>query len=301
MKVLVTGATGLIGQSCIAKLLSEGYEVHAISSKPQTSTTFVRWHHANLLDVSQISPLIQSIKPTHLLHLAWFTQHAKFWTSYENLSWIHASMQLFHEFTLAAGQRIVAAGTCAEYDWSHNLCSEFLTPCRPSTLYGTAKLSTHLLLKSFSELSNISSAWCRVFMLFGPGENTSRLVPSVVNSLILGQPVLCSHGEQLRDFMYVEDVAAGIVALLQSNVEGAVNIASGEAVKLKEVVFTIADHFGGKDLVQLGAIRSGADEPAEIVADTTRLRAEVNFKPSYTIQEGIALTIESTLKARLAK
>jgi nucleoside-diphosphate-sugar epimerase len=114
--------------------------------------------------------------------------------------------------------------------------------------------------------------------------------------LLRGKPALCTHGEQLRDFMYVSDVAAGFVALLENEVRGAVNIASGKAVPLKDVVYTIADQLGRRDLVRLGAIPSGVNEPAELIADVGRLRDEVGFNPSYKLEQGIALTIESMKK-----
>jgi nucleoside-diphosphate-sugar epimerase len=296
MKVLVTGGNGFIGQHCLAQLLNKGYEVHAVSSSPRSSTAAVQWHQANLLDIAQIRHLVRTVKPSHLLHLAWYTEHGKYWTARENLNWVQASLALMHEFTDSGGQRLVAAGTCAEYDWSYAFCSEETTPCRPATLYGAAKFSTQLLLESWSRQTDLSCAWGRIFLLYGPGEYPSRLVPSVINSLLRGEPALCTYGEQVRDFMYVADVAAGFVALLECEVRGVVNIASGEEVPLKDVVYNIADQLGRRDLIRLGAIPSSINEPAELIADVARLRDEVGFKPSYKLEQGIALTIEFVKK-----
>jgi nucleoside-diphosphate-sugar epimerase len=96
--------------------------------------------------------------------------------------------------------------------------------------------------------------------------------------------------------MYVADVAASFVALLESEVKGAVNIASGEAVPLEEVVYAISDQLGRRDLVRLGSIPISINEPAKLIADVGRLRNEVGFKPSYKLEQGIALTIESVKK-----
>jgi len=192
MKVLVTGGRGFIGQHCLAQLVAKGYEVHAVSSRPQFSTPGVQWHQADLLDLTQIGPLVRNLKPSHLIHLAWHTEHGKYWAARENLNWVQASLALMYEFTKSGGQRFVAAGTSAEYDWSYALCSEAKTPCRPATLYGTAKFSTGLLLESWSSQSGLSGAWGRIFFLYGPGEYPSRLVPSVINSLLRGEPTLHS-------------------------------------------------------------------------------------------------------------
>jgi nucleoside-diphosphate-sugar epimerase len=296
MKVLLTGGRGFIGQHCISQLLAKGYEVHAVSTTPQPSTTAVQWHQVNLLDAWEARALVRLVKPSHLLHFAWYIEHGMYWTARENLDWVQASFALMDEFSKSDGQRFVAAGTCAEYDWSNDLCAEATTPCRPATVYGAAKYSTQLLLEAWANQTGLSSAWGRIFLLYGPGEYPSRLVPSVINSLLRGERALCTHGEQVRDFMYVADVAAGFVALLESEVSGPVNIASGEAVPLKALVHSIADQLGRRDLVQWGAIPSSANEPAKLIADVGRLRDEVGFKPSYKLENGIALTIESMKK-----
>ena len=296
MKVLVTGGRGFIGQHCLPQLLAKGYDVHAVSSSPQNSTVGVQWHQANLLDVTQIAPLLRTVSPSHLLHLAWYTEHGKYWTSRKNLNWVQASLSLMHEFAESGGQRFVAAGTCAEYDWAYDICDEVSTPCRPATLYGAAKYSTHLLLESWSMHSSLSSAWGRIFNVYGPGEHPSRLVPSVIHSLLGGEPALCTNGEHERDFMYVEDVAAACVILLNSDVRGAVNIASGESVPLKDVVYTIAQQLGRRDLVRMGAVPCNVNEPVNLIADISRLQYEVGFRPSYKLKQGIALTIESVNK-----
>ena len=75
-----------------------------------------------------------------------------------------------------------------------------------------------------------------MFFLYGPHEHPDRLVSSVILSLLRGEPAKCSHGRQIRDYMHVQDVANGLVALLDSDVRGAVNVSSGQATTLREIV-----------------------------------------------------------------
>ena len=302
-RVLVTGANGFIGKHAAAFLEAAGYEVHAVStaaslSQPETAT--FKWHQADLLDPAKVSALLWAVKPSHLLHLAWYAIPGKFWSAPENLQWVNASISLMRAFHQEGGQRVVMAGTCAEYDWSYAQCSEASTPCQPATLYGTAKHATRLLLEGWSRQTGMSSAWGRIFFLYGPGEYPARLVPLVIGSILDGKPARCTHGEQIRDFMYVEDVAAAFVALLDSEVEGNVNIASGHPAPLKEIVCAIADQLGRRDLVELGAIPANSGDPAVLIADVSRLRDEVGFVPKYSLQKGIERTIES-FKARQKK
>lgn len=292
-RVLVTGATGVIGRNSLARLLESGYEVHAVSNRQSPiAHERVIWHRADLLKTVSVAPLMARVQPTHLLHFAWYAVPGKYWTAPENLDWVGATASLMQAFTDCGGQRAVMAGTCAEYDWKFEYCSELFTPCRPTTVYGACKHGTHVLLDAWSTQTEVSSAWGRIFFLYGPGEYPSRLVPSVIHSLLRNEPARCTHGEQLRDFMYVEDVAAAFVALLDSDARGAVNIASGNTVALKDVIYTAADLLGRRELVELGAVTAPANEPRALIADAGRLRNEVGFRPKFSLQEGISRTVQ---------
>jgi nucleoside-diphosphate-sugar epimerase len=118
------------------------------------------------------------------------------------------------------------------------------------------------------------------------------LVASVICSLLKKEPARCSEGNQQRDFLFIEDAAAALVALLNSDVRGPVNIASGDAVALKEIVSLIASKLNRHDLVQLGAIPDRPDGPELLVADVTRLREEVGWAPHYDLHQGVELTVD---------
>lgn len=292
-RVLLTGATGFIGRHCLSSLLANDFEVHAVSSKQPSaqSSDAVTWHQADLLDTEQAGELIKRTQPTHLLHLAWYAVPGKYWTSSENLRWVRASLNLIESFRQHGGERVVAAGTCAEYDWNYGYCSEQLTPLAPATLYGTCKHSLRLILDAYAAQTGLSSAWGRIFFLYGPHEYPSRLVASVVRSLLRDEPSRCSHGKQIRDFLYVQDVADAFVALLASDVAGPVNIGSGNPLALKDVVYRIADMLGRRELVHLGALPAAEGDPALLVAQTSRLNQEVCWSPRFSLDAGLEATI----------
>ena len=291
-RVLVTGATGFVGRNSLEPLAARGYEVHAVHSSGEP-TGPAHWHRADLTDPAQTSDLLAKVRPTHLLHFAWYAEHGKYWTSPLNLVWVEASLFLLRTFTERGGQRAVLAGTCAEYDWRFGFCSETVTLTNATTLYGVSKNAVRTVATHYAATNDLSLAWGRIFFLHGPREDERRLVPSVVRSLQRGDPVRCSHGRQCRDFLQVEDCGAGFVALLDSAVEGPVNIASGQAVTLGEVVRTLAGLFPDAHSIpiEFGAIASPPDDPPLLVADVRRLTTEVGWTPRYNLRDGLARTL----------
>lgn len=291
-KVLITGATGFIGRHCLPSLLEVGYEVHAVSSKTSRSKLpNVYWHQADLLDTERVSRLIAEVRPTQLLHFAWFTAPGEYWNSLENLRWVRASLDLLQAFASYGGRRVVMAGTCAEYDWQYGYYSEQVTPLVPATLYGACKHSLQIMLEASARQIGLSAAWGRIFFLYGPHEHPDRLVSSVICSLLKGEPARCSHGNQIRDVLYVEDVAEAFVALLESSVLGAVNVASGYPVALRDIIYKIAEKLDRKDLIQLGVLPVSVDEPHLLVADVSRLTNEVGWLPKYNLDKGLEQAI----------
>jgi nucleoside-diphosphate-sugar epimerase len=292
-RVLVTGASGFIGRHTLQPLLDRGFEVHAITSRaPPDSTAGVVWHTTDLLSGPGPKDLLARVQPTDLLHLAWYAQHGFVWNSPENLRWVAATLRLVQQFAENGGHRALLAGTCAEYRWGDSgRCVEGVTPLEPATLYGTCKDATHRVLEAAAEQLGIGLAWGRIFLLYGPDEAPGRLVAAVARALLAGERAQTSPGSQVRDFLHVADVAGAFVALIDSDVRGAVNIASGEGRTLREVIEAIGAAAGRPELLDVGALPARPGDPDELVADVARLREEVGFVPVIGLTEGIERTV----------
>jgi len=287
-RVLVTGASGFIGSRVIASLAQRGFEVHAAARRPGRAGQKWRWHAADLLDDTDRLSLIQRVRPSHLLHLAWYAEHGRFWQAPENVSWVAATVKLAHDFAAAGGRRAVFAGTCAEYDWTGSgLCSERETPLRPATPYGVCKDAARRVV----EQVDCDVAWGRLFFLYGPREHPDRLVAAVARLLVDGRRAPTSEGSQRRDFLHVDDVAGAFATLVQSGVTGPVNIGSGEAVPVRRIIELIADAAGRPDLLDIGALQRRSTDPDELVADIARLRDEVGWTPGTGLEEGLERTV----------
>lgn len=280
-RVLVTGATGLLGKHAVNALLAGGLEVHGVArTKPLDFSKDVTWHECDLLHTEQHERLVAKIQATHLLHLAWVTEHGQFWNASENKDWKIASKNLIKAFQKNGGKRVVMAGSCAEYDWNNlgdGICQEEKTPLKPHTLYGQAKLETYQWLTEFAVKTDLSQAWGRVFLVFGNGEFEKRLVPSIAKALHAGVEAKCSSGTQVRDFMDAENAGQAFAALLMSDVQGAVNVATGTPRTIGDVARTLGEISGRPELIKLGAFSDRKDDPPVLVADVARLENEVGF------------------------
>lgn len=296
-RILVTGASGFIGRQVVPLLVSAGHEVHVLGRTPWAGTAAqnrqVVFTKADLLAADGAAfERVKAIGAERLLHLAWCAEPGSYVSSLENLRWTSASLSLIEAFVAGGGRRAVIAGTCMEYDWTNQTLDERKTPLLPSNLYGECKASLHRIVAAAAKPLNLSYAWGHIFFPYGEYEKRGRLLSDVIANLLQGEPALCSEGLQKRDFIYVRDAAAAFVALLNSNVEGAVNIASGTARPVREVVSIAARIIGRPDLVRFGARPLAPNDPPRLAAATDRLHREVGFQPRYDLESGLAATVD---------
>jgi nucleoside-diphosphate-sugar epimerase len=153
-----------------------------------------------------------------------------------------------------------------------------------------SKYSFQMIAQEILKNANISNAWGRIFFLYGPNENQSRLVPSIINPLLLAQCAPCTTGNQIRDYLFIEDVADAFVRLLDSTVTGPVNISSGIPVSVREIIELIGKKIGQQNLIRYGKMPSSSEAPF-IVGDNRRLLNEVGWSQQNDLSNGLDKTI----------
>jgi nucleoside-diphosphate-sugar epimerase len=287
-RALVTGASGFVGRTAVAALRARGFEVHAVARRAEPSIEADAWHEADLLDSAGLAPLVDASRASHLLLLAWTTEHGAFWSDPANLDWSRATLELAGAFAEAGGERSVLVGSCAQYDWDAlgtGPADENESPRRPATLYGQAKEETARRL----EAGELSHATALLFFPYGPYDNAERLVPSLTRDLLAGLEATVKSGAEVRDFVHAEDCGAALAALLDSGVTGAVNVGTGQPSTIAEVARTVARIVRHEDLLQVDPPRG---EPSTVVASVRRLTEEVGFVPRYDLESGLRQTVD---------
>lgn len=289
-KVLVSGAGGFVGKFLLPLLAEQGFTVHALlragAERPAGAHFF---HEADLLAPERARRLVEEVRPSHLVHLAWCTGPSTYLDSPENRLWVAASLELAQAFAEAGGSRAVFTGSCYEYGKSESPCSEAQTPLMPENLYGECKKELFHKLTGTLAQSPASFCWVRPFFLFGPGGKPGRLLPLVARSVLAGEKTPPVLGALIRDYLYVEDAALAFALLLSSEIAGPVNLASGSGVSLYLLVRALCSLLGREELIRWAEDRQGRYAPS-IVADIGRLRDEAGFRPRFSLDQGLAAT-----------
>lgn len=268
--VLLTGGTGFVGRQILKVLAGKGVNVRAVvregKHQPATGGDHIEkfivtrdlfaetseWWAERCADVDLV------------IHAAWYAEPGKYLKSPLNLDCLAGTLQLAKGAALAGVKRFVGIGTCLEYAiGSERLHTE--TPLKPLSPYAGAKAAAFTTLAQWLPSRGVEFCWCRLFYLYGEGEDPRRLVPYLRAQLAAGKFAELGTGVQTRDFLEASEAARMIVEAALGTVQGATNICSGHPATIKQLAERIADEYGRRDLLGFGARPSDPDDPACIV------------------------------------
>lgn len=274
-KVLVTGATGLIGKELAKPLHQAGFEVYAITIDENNPNNGIHWLKGNLFDENSIKSIMEEVKPEYLLNMAWCTtgDYLKSDTNYE---FLNAGINLLKHFKNNNGKRAIFAGTCFEYKFKNEPLKETDELDSDKTVYTFCKNKLHEIADYFCQINNISFGYGRIFYVYGENEDKTRLTGMITDKLSRNEEVIIKSGSLIKDYMYSKDIANAFVKFLESDVKGTVNICTGKPISIKEFALTIGKQLNKEHLIIFQDEPS--NQPPIIVGDNSRLINEVGYK-----------------------
>lgn len=267
---VLTGATGFVGSQILRELTNRSINVRVIVRDRKKLPKLEQTKYVDVFDVDDLftketKKLKELLDGTDtLIHAAWYTEPGKYLTTADNLSCLEGTIRLAQAFFHAGGSRFVGLGTCAEYEHTDRLITVD-TPLKPTTLYAACKASAYQVLSHYFSSVGVSFAWCRLFYLYGEGEDYRRLVPYIRRQLQAGQEALLTTGNQVRDFIDVLDAARMIVDIAIGSKKGAANICRGTTKTVRELAESIADEYGRRDLLKFGVKPENLFDPPRVV------------------------------------
>lgn len=294
MKVLITGADGFIGAHVTRALLSHGMDVGVLvrSREPfrrlQDVGDRLCLLRGDLTEIDRLRPALNDFKPDACLHLAWYTEPGKYLHSPHNVTILNHSLTLIQTLAEIGCKHFVGAGTCAEYDAEQGWLKED-TVTRPETIYAASKLSLCLCGEVLARQYDMTFAWGRIFYPYGPQEDPRRMIPALIGALLAGQAFPATNGNQIRDYVFVEDIAEAFHILLTQKAAGIYNIGSGVPITVRYLMQTTEAIIGTHGLIQFGALPYRDWDPRFICADIQKLRS-LGWTSRYTLEEGLRIT-----------
>lgn len=255
---LVTGAGGFIGRRLVATLTAEG-------------TSVVGWRRtdADLTNAAAVYSLMSELAPTHIVHLAAGA------SAPDSADWRYVSHAVDMVSNLAGSMpdhcRLLHVGSMAEFGRAGRFDESAI--CRPNSPYGVAKAAAtdRALALRFNTGRAIGVA--RLFGVYGPGEAPRRLIPHLVHSLTAGRSIPLSAGDQIRDFIHVDDVCTTLITLARwADMPALVNVGTGVGLTVRQVCEAVADALGvSRYLLRFGELQYREVDEGELVADTRLL------------------------------
>jgi nucleoside-diphosphate-sugar epimerase/ferredoxin-NADP reductase len=297
-RCLITGATGFIGSSLVSLLLGKGCQL-AVLLRPSSNPWRIQQHlpslhiiQADLSETFMLNSAIRDFQPDALIHAGWQGVSKMYRDDLSQFQNMDNSLHLFDSCIDSGCELLIGIGSQAEYGETGSILVEDM-PANPDTAYGRAKLDTGLQGLKKCSAQGVRYAWLRLTAAYGPMDDPSHLIPQVITTLLGGKTPPLTTGRQRWDYLYIDDIAAAVWAVMQNvQGQGIFNLSSGEAVLVRRICQMIRDDIDPGLSLGFGQLPYPAGSRMVLQARNRLLRRATGWKPRVSLADGLQKTIE---------
>jgi nucleoside-diphosphate-sugar epimerase len=299
MKVLLTGASGFLGRRVAKLVAGDGHEVVSIgrSAPNQRDPTAVRFISADLTNPGDVRRAAgEAGDVDSIIHLAAMVPKnagqddaaTAFATN------VMGTVHVFGAFG-RAGQANTVASTAEVYGLpeGHEKLREE-RELRPLSWYGASKVAAEIYCRTLERHDQMRVAILRFTVLYGTGDTIERAIPNFVRNAVRGEPLGIFGGEELRDYLHVDDAAQAVIVAWQRRLSGTYNVGSGDGVAVRDAADAVLRMVGGSSTLEQHPRQKPS---ADIVLDVTRFREATGFSPARVFPDGLEEQIASAAAA----
>jgi len=308
MKIFLTGSTGFVGANIARRLLSEGHEVHlsirkgANTWRLQDVLPQLNIHEIDLRDYTGLCKAMKSISPESVIHMATYGAYPRIQTDFDKIFETNmvGTVNLVRACDSVKYETFINTSSSSEYGLVRKKMSENDPPA-PVNYYGATKAGATIFCQTHTKITGAPIVTVRLFSVFGPYEEPSRLVPSTIKHCLCNEKLEMTSGLQKRDFIYTQDIEDAYIELMKKpEIKGEViNIGTGNQYTVREMVEAIAKETKTGSKPVWGARESEEKPDFSWVADTSKADSLLEWRPKHSLQMGVKKTVkwmESNLK-----
>ncbi len=307
-KVLITGVTSFIGFSVMKELYNRGIDIIAVVRSSSKNMDKLQGYRIKIIEcdlesIKTIEDKILGEKIDIIYHFAWQGVYGKECRNEKiQLMNLHATLDLIDVADRLDIPTFIGAGSIHETEAIYEMSENRIIKNR-GLMYKSAKLAAHYMGKAKCGYTGIRFFWPIITNAYGEGEISDRLISSAIRKLLCGSTLNVSEGEQLYDFIYIDDVANAFYLIGKKGIDGRnYIIGSGHPQPLYKYL-KIVERFVNDMVSYPQYIRLGFGKKTQYVInlpessfETRTLTEDTGFYPRTSFEKGIIKTIQWTEK-----